>query len=103
MAAEKLIAANPRQTVWLEYTDPTNVFHVGTWASEPGKWKVSYTEEEECHILEGVSIIEGRDGTVMTVRAGDRFIIPSGFVGTWHVVEATRKTFVIYEPRSAAS
>ncbi len=103
LAAEKLLVGNPRQTVWLEYTDPTKVFHVGTWASEPGKWKVNYTEEEECHILEGVSLIEGQDGSALTVRAGDRFVIPSGFVGTWQVVETTRKTFVIYEPRTAAA
>ena len=103
LPTEKLLIGNPRQTLWQEYTDLTKVFHAGTWASEPGKWKVNYTEEEECHILEGVSIIEDQDGTAVTVRAGDRFVIPRGFVGTWQVVQATRKTFVIYEPGSAAS
>lgn len=103
LAPEKLIAGNPRQTLLLEYSDSTGVFHVGTWSSEPGKWKVHYTEEEECHILEGVSIIEGQDGSVLTVLAGDRFVIPRGFIGTWQVVETTRKTFVMYEQDSANS
>ena len=101
LAPEKLIAGNPRQTVWIEYTDSTGVFHVGTWSSEPGKWRVHYTEEEECHIVEGVSIIEGQDGVILTVRAGDRFVIPRGFIGTWEVVETTRKTFVMYEQDSS--
>jgi hypothetical protein len=103
LAPEKLLIGNPRQTVWMEYTDATKVFHVGTWASDPGKWRVTYTEEEQCHMLEGVSIIEGQDGSVLTVRAGDRFVIPRGFCGTWQVVETTRKTFVIYEPGSSES
>lgn len=99
---EKLLAGNPRQTVWLEYTDASKVFHVGVWASEPGKWNIRYTEEEQCHILEGVSIIRSDTGEETTVRAGDRFVIPRGFVGTWEVIETTRKTFVIYEPAADA-
>jgi uncharacterized cupin superfamily protein len=34
----------------------------------------------------------------VTVGPGDRFVMPRGFRGTWEVVEATRKTFVIYQP-----
>ena len=36
-------------------------------------------------------------GTGITVRAGESFVVPSGFVGTWEVVEPTTKRFVIYE------
>jgi hypothetical protein len=35
------------------------------------------------------------------VGPGDEFVIPRGFVGTWQVVEKTRKTYVIYESGSA--
>jgi uncharacterized cupin superfamily protein len=34
----------------------------------------------------------------VTVVAGDSFVIPRGFVGTWEVVDRTRKEFAIYEP-----
>jgi uncharacterized cupin superfamily protein len=98
VAPEKLISGNPLQTLWMEYIDPSNKFFVGTWHSGVGTWKVSYTEFEECQILEGVSVITEQDGVAVTLRAGDRFVIPRGFIGTWQVVEPTKKTFVVYEP-----
>jgi uncharacterized cupin superfamily protein len=33
----------------------------------------------------------------VTVNAGDSFVIPSGFTGTWEVLTPTRKEFVIFE------
>lgn len=94
---EKLISGNPRQTSWTQYTDGTGKFFAGIWRSEPGKWNISYTEEEYCYMLEGTSIIAHTDGTSVTVTAGESFVIPRGFVGTWEVVETTTKRFVIYE------
>jgi len=98
LPAEKLIAGNPRQTVWLEYQDASGKFCVGTWASEVGKWRVHYTEEEYFQVLEGRCLIAGEDGQPVTVCAGESMVIPRGFRGTWEVLEPTRKTFVIYEP-----
>ena len=97
LAPEKLIDGNPKQTVWMQYTDPTSNFFVGIWHSEKGKWKISYTEEETCQILGGESIITDHEGNSTTVKAGDSFVIPRGFVGTWEVVSPTKKNFVIYE------
>jgi uncharacterized cupin superfamily protein len=65
--------------------------------SEPGCWKVRYTEEEYCRILEGRSRLAASDGSVAEVGPGDEFIIPRGFEGTWEVIERTRKVYVIYE------
>ncbi len=98
LAAEKLIAGNPRQTVWQQYTDPSGKFFAGAWQSEVGKWRISYTEEEYCQILHGVSVITDAVGNGVTVKAGDRFVIPRGFVGSWEVIEPTKKLYVIYEP-----
>jgi uncharacterized cupin superfamily protein len=97
VAAEKLIEGNPRQSVWLEYQDPTGRFCAGVWASEPGTWRIRYTEEEYCRILEGRSEITGDDGRAVSVGPGDEFTIPAGFIGTWRVLEATRKRFVILD------
>ena len=97
LAAEKLVHGNPRQTIWIQYTDATEKFFAGIWRSEPGKWRVSYTEEEFCLLLEGRSIIESTDGQAFSVSAGDSFVVPRGFVGTWEVVERTTKRFVVYE------
>ncbi|HTY92829.1 MAG TPA: cupin domain-containing protein [Steroidobacteraceae bacterium] len=98
LPAQKLLQGNPRQTVWLQYTDPTGRFMAGIWHSEPGRWKILYTEEEYCQMLEGRSVITDDAGHAVTVGAGEEFIIPAGFSGSWEVLEPTRKRFVIYEP-----
>jgi uncharacterized protein len=100
LSPEKLIAGNPAQEIWQEYSDPTTKFFAGFWQSERGKWKIAYTEEEYCEILAGRSIITDANGHAVTVTTGDRFVIPRGFVGTWEVVEITRKRYVIYESAS---
>ena len=94
---EKLLQGNPRQTVWMHYTDQSGRFMAGIWHSEPGRWKILYTEEEHCRMLEGISVITDQAGVEVTVRAGDEFVIPAGFSGTWEVQEPTRKYFVIYD------
>ncbi|MBV8603584.1 MAG: cupin domain-containing protein [Pelomonas sp.] len=101
LAPEKLIEGNPKQTVWLHYEDPSGQFFVGVWHSEPGKWRVAYTEEEYCQMLEGRSVVTDAAGRSFSLAAGDSFVIPRGFTGTWEVVETTRKRFVIYEARGA--
>jgi uncharacterized cupin superfamily protein len=63
-----------------------------------GKWRICYSEEEYCQILQGTSIIADTAGNAVTVSAGDSVVIPRGFVGTWEVVEPTHKIYVIYEP-----
>ncbi len=93
----KLIAGNPEQRIWNYYTDPTGRFSAGVWQSEIGKWSIHYTEEEYCQLLEGVSIVTDADGVATTLRAGDSFVIPRGFQGSWEVVEPTRKLYAIYE------
>jgi hypothetical protein len=97
LAPEKLVHGNPKQTLWTQYTDSAEKFCAGIWRSEPGKWRVSYTEEEFCHMLEGTSIIESTSGHAITVNAGESFVIPRGFVGTWEVVTRSTKRFVISE------
>ena len=89
----KVIAGDPVHTAWnLEERDG---LYCGIWQSTPGKWRIAYDEWEYCRILDGVSVITGEDGTSMTVRAGDSFIIRPGFKGTWEVLETTRKDYVI--------
>lgn len=97
VSPEKLLGGHPKQTLWTKHTDAAGKFFAGIWRSEPGKWKVSCTEEEYCQMIEGVSVITGADGQALTVRAGDSFVIPRGFVGAWEVVERSTKRFVIYE------
>jgi len=97
LPAEKRLEGNPLQTLWMQYTDASGQLFAGVWRSEPGKWRVAYTEEEVCHMLEGRSILTSDDGVVLEVAAGESFVVPRGFTGTWEVVETTTKRFVIFE------
>jgi len=97
LPAEKLISGNPKQTLWQHYNSKNQKFSTGIWQSEIGKWNINYTEEEFCQILEGVSVITDQVGKAVIVSAGESFIIPKGFIGTWEVVEKTKKIYVIYE------
>ncbi|MFO0227152.1 MAG: cupin domain-containing protein [Gammaproteobacteria bacterium] len=97
VAPEKRVSGDPEQRLWSQYTDASGKFFAGVWESDPGAWRIRYTEEEHCRILEGKSRLIAVDGTVTEVVAGDEFVIPRGFEGVWEVVERTRKTYVIYE------
>ena len=55
LPADKLVSGNPQQHVWNHYSDASQKFFAGYWQSEVGKWRIAYTEEEYCQILEGVS------------------------------------------------
>ena len=103
LPTEKLISGNPEQRLWSQYTDASGQFFAGVWESEPGAWRVRYTEEEHCRIVSGRSRLTAADGTVTEVGPGDEFVIARGFEGVWEVLERTRKTYVIYEARAAAA
>ena len=95
--AGKRISGNPKQSIWNHYTDPTGQFFSDEWHSEVGKWRINYTEEEFCRLLEGVSVVTDAAGNATTLRAGDSFVVPSGFSGSWEVLEPTRKLYAIYQ------
>lgn len=89
----KIIAGDPVHTTW-NVEDRSTIF-AGLWHSTPGKWRVSYDEWEYFRLLEGVSVITDADGHSTKLHAGDAFIIRPGFSGTWEVLDATLKDYVI--------
>ncbi|HEY4345934.1 MAG TPA: cupin domain-containing protein [Parvibaculum sp.] len=101
-APDRVIAGAPASRTWNAYETPDSQFFSGIWEAEPGSWRIEYTEAEFCHILEGESRLTDAEGAVTVVRAGDAFVIPPGFTGTWEVVTRTRKHYAIYQPESAA-
>ena len=97
-AEEKCVRGQPMQRTWHHFTSNDEKFFAGLWEAEPGCWKINYTENEFCQILGGRSILRDEDGNEHELKAGDNFVIPSGFAGEWEVVETTKKIYVIYEP-----
>lgn len=96
--AEKCVEGRPLQRTWHHFTSDDEKFFAGLWEAEPGRWRISYTENEFCQIVAGVSILHDSLGNSHTLRAGDNFTIPAGFEGEWEVVETTKKIYVIYQP-----
>jgi uncharacterized cupin superfamily protein len=96
---ERILAGIPRARVSNQYADETQQYFCGIWTSTIGKWRVRYTEHEFCVIIEGRVRIESAKGERHEMRAGDAFVVPAGFEGTWEVIEACKKWYAIFEPK----
>lgn len=96
--ADRCLSGQPTQRTWNHYTSPDGKFFAGVWEAEPGHWRIAYTEHELCLILAGHSVIRDASGQARHLRAGDEFVIPAGFEGSWEVLETTRKIYAIYQP-----
>ncbi len=93
-APERLVSGSPSFKTWNLEESPGGLY-AGVWESTPGKWEVQYDEWEYCRMLSGVSVITEDGGEEKRVEAGDSFIIRPGFIGTWEVIETTRKEYVV--------
>ncbi len=100
---ENILSGIPRARVSNQYAEPTQQFFCGIWTSTMGKWRVRYTENEFCVIMEGRVRIESLSGEKNEFRAGDAFVVPAGFEGTWEVSEPCKKWYAIFEPRSTSA
>ena len=90
-----LLSGNPPMFNWTLYDSVNFSLSTGIWESQPGKWRVAYTEWEWCVIQHGKCSVVGDDGSIVSASAGDSFVIEPGFVGTWEVIEPVRKLWVI--------
>ncbi len=89
----RLVSGDPVHTTWsIEERDG---LFCGLWQSTPGAWRVSYSEWEYVHIVEGISLLHEDGGGTTTLRAGDSLVIRPGFQGVWEVVQTTLKDYVI--------
>lgn len=67
----------------------------GYWTGEAGSVSFdSWPYSELCVILRGRVAVEDRTGARVEYGAGESFLIPQGFSGIWHTLEATEKIFV---------
>jgi len=94
-----IVSGDPATGVQNYFTDGTGQFFSGIWESSPGKWRVSYAENEFCGILSGRVVLTGSDGTTHEFKTGDAFVIPAGFEGTWETIEPVRKWYAIFEAK----
>ncbi|MGL4396008.1 MAG: cupin domain-containing protein [Hyphomicrobium sp.] len=95
--ADRILSGNPVQTARNLFQSTDGRFNSGIWECQPGKWRVVFTESEFCQLLAGVLVVTGDDGSVRTFKAGDAFVSPAGFTGTWDVQEPAKKVYAFYE------
>ena len=98
--AERLLAGTPEMQLRNFFSDTTQQFFAGRWSATRGKWRVRYTENELCVMTAGRVIIESASGERSSFAAGDAFVVPAGFEGTWEVVEDCAKIYAIFEART---
>ena len=96
-AADRILSGDPVQRAQNLFQSADGRFNTGIWSADAGTWRVVFSESEFCHILEGVIVVRGDDGSEATFRAGDAFLTPAGFTGTWEIVEPAKKFYAFYE------
>lgn len=80
-------------TVFMSAAYPGN--KVAFWESEPGVLKaVNYPMDEFIYVLEGHLVTTDADGTQREFRAGDIFVLPKGWAGTWNMETHFKKLLV---------
>ncbi len=99
IAADRVVSGSPVTRVANFYAEPTQQFFAGRWSATRGKWRVRYSEHELCVMTSGRVAIESDAGERCEFAAGDAFVMPAGFSGTWEVLEDCSKIYAIFEPR----
>jgi uncharacterized protein len=96
-APDRVLRGHPVSLTRNHHTDTTGQFFSGEWEAEDGAWRVVYAphEEEFCVLLEGRITLTGVDGERVEFGAGDAFVIPGGYQGTWENHGRVRKLYAI--------
>jgi uncharacterized cupin superfamily protein len=103
--SERLVRGNPLRTTWSWHATADGVLDCGIWHCEPGAWRIAFAEDTDeffC-VIEGRIRITPQTGDAQTFGPGEACVIPAGFRGTFEVLEAVRKHYVIVVRPSTAS
>lgn len=70
----------------------------GIWRGQPGKVNVpGYPTDEVFTVIRGRIELTNEDGSTLAVGAGQCCMVTKGWVGVWHTVEQTEKSYVTFE------
>ncbi|HJF28524.1 cupin domain-containing protein [Acinetobacter bohemicus] len=95
---ERLVQGNPKRLTYSAYEHPH--MDCGIWNCEVGAWNIQFAEnkQEFFQVIEGVvRIHDTQNQSFIEVKAGEAGIIPPAFTGTFEVVEAVKKYYVVVE------
>lgn len=94
---EAVIDGRPEEkgAVILESAD--GKFLVGIWESTPyAETFDAYPGDEFCQVLNGKVTLTDETGRESTFVAGESYVVPKGFKGTFRVVETMRKYYALH-------
>jgi uncharacterized cupin superfamily protein len=91
---------DPGQQEWSNalYSDGKAALRMGVWECSPGRFTVTRTTAEICHVLSGRATLTAADGSQIELSAGSNFVLPVGWQGEWDVHEQIRKIYIIHDP-----
>lgn len=95
---DRLVQGNPQRLTFSLYEHPH--MNCGIWQCEVGAWNIQFADnkQEFFQVIEGVVRLHDRETQAFVeITAGDAGVIPPGFVGTFEVVEAVKKYYVVVE------
>lgn len=95
---DRLVKGNPQRLTFSLYEHPH--MNCGIWQCEVGAWNIQFADnkQEFFQVIEGVVRLHDRETQAFVeITAGDAGVIPPGFVGTFEVVEAVKKYYVVVE------
>lgn len=100
--AESVESGSPHQTGHSYLDDKSTGMSAGVWActamtGKMGPWSV----HEYMTLLDGSVTIVHKDGSELTVKAGESFFIPKGTVCQWKQPGSVKKYYVIWDDASA--
>jgi uncharacterized cupin superfamily protein len=98
---DNIRGGNPTTTTRDCYTDKSEHFYSGMWTCTPGSWNFTNVGEEFCYLISGKVKLIPDEGQVSVFGAGEAFVIPHGWKGTWEAIEPITKYYVVMTPKSA--
>ena len=103
--AERREIGVPERRTWVLYESAPAGLVAGIWECEVGRWRIQMdpTEHEYMVVLAGRCRLHAADGGFTEAGPGEALVIPAGFAGSFEVLQALRKHFVIVAGRAAAA
>ena len=74
--ADRILSGDPAQAAINLFKSADGRFNSGIWEAQPGKWRVVFTESEFCHLLAGVIVVTGDDGSAAHLQGWRRIRVP---------------------------
>ncbi|NML25103.1 cupin domain-containing protein [Zoogloea dura] len=98
-AASRAIGAPPLRLTAERYAAEDGALSMGDWECEPGAWRIAFHEgrHEFFQVVRGRLRIIDTAGNAREFGPGDAGIIPTGFIGTFEVVEPVLKRYVMFD------